>query len=141
MQRAGRAARGSGTTGLAVLLVEPSVYSTVLDEHGGNPTASQKGTKKKPANKKPGAPTAEQSKAKKKYAENRGLKRGSRDGKHDAVLVPDCPPIDHESTDEGLYSLVQAGTCRRRILSIVYGNTSDSESESFNYVAPTYEVR
>lgn len=123
VQRAGRCARAPGTVGLAVLLVEPSVYSTVLDEHGSKPVGGKKSAKSgKACSIKHKPPTSEESKAKKTYAEQRGLKRGSQGGKHDAILVQDCPPIDGEATDEGLYSLVQAGTCRRSILSIVFGN-------------------
>lgn len=35
---------------------------------------------------------------------------------HNAVLVMDSSPIDEEAADEGLMTLVQAGTCRCMIL-------------------------
>ena len=45
-------------------------------------------------------------KAKRAYAIMRGGQRGSSDRQHDSVLVVDCPVIDEEAEDEGLFSLV-----------------------------------
>ncbi|KAF8061542.1 P-loop containing nucleoside triphosphate hydrolase protein [Lyophyllum atratum] len=124
VQRAGRAARAL-EKGLAVLLAEPSVYSTVLNEHGGRSKPKPQAKRGKPTNATlvlVDKVTAEETKAKRNYAIARGVKRGGADKKHDAVLVRDCPPIDPEAEDEGLVSLVQSGTCRRAILTKVYNN-------------------
>jgi superfamily II DNA/RNA helicase len=133
IQRAGRCAHGQGRVGMAVLLAEPSAYSTVLNEHGTKPATakSAKGVKKgtKVNGKARPTPTQE-TKAKKDYAICRGGKRGSADGNHDAILVRDCTPIDEEAADEGLLSLVQAGTCRRMILAKIYNNAILSEVSS-----------
>lgn len=129
MQRAGRAARAAGRVGLAVLLVEPSVYTTILNEHGEKPkTSSENGSKNAKSAKKKQAtspiakPSSEDTKAKRNYAIARGVQRGGPDISRDVVLVRDCPAIDAESADEGLLSLVQSGTCRRDVLTDVYGN-------------------
>ncbi|KAF8808257.1 hypothetical protein BYT27DRAFT_7049518, partial [Phlegmacium glaucopus] len=56
------------------------------------------------------------------HAIARGGKRGSNDPKHDVILILDCPAIDEEADDEGLYSFVQSGTCRRMVLTQIYNN-------------------
>jgi hypothetical protein len=96
-----------------VLLAEPSAYTTMLDERGAKVVSRKKGKKnlQERAN----------SKAKKDYGVTRIL-RGLTDGQHDAILVKDCSAIDEESADEGLYTFVQSGTCRRWILTCIYRN-------------------
>ncbi|KAJ6472905.1 P-loop containing nucleoside triphosphate hydrolase protein [Mycena vitilis] len=93
VQRAGRAGRRRGSTGLAVLLVEPSAY--------GVDRRAQK---------------------QKAHAKARGVQRGSVGGKHDAIFVLDTPRLDPEAADEGLHVLVQTGTCRRGVLRMIYNN-------------------
>lgn len=133
VQRAGRAARGRDRDGLVVLLAEQSVYSTILDEHGRRPAKFkfQKG-KKSPKNK-PTAPNRQQSateatKARKVYSILRGSQRGSTDKTKDVIHSPDRAALNKEAEDEGLYTLVQAGSCRRQILTEVYKNKSSCES-------------
>ncbi|KAJ7302861.1 P-loop containing nucleoside triphosphate hydrolase protein [Mycena albidolilacea] len=107
VQRAGRAARTDGTTGLAVLLVEPSAYGVNVEEQGmtrGKDASESEAAKKKMAQKR------------KAPAQARGVNRGSVGGKHDAIFVKDTPRLDPEVADEGLHVLVQAGTCRRGVL-------------------------
>ncbi|KAF8961576.1 P-loop containing nucleoside triphosphate hydrolase protein [Flammula alnicola] len=126
VQRAGRCARASGHVGLAVLLAEQSVYGTMLNEHGNRPMKS----KFKKGDKRRGHASAgvsqtqanKDSKARKTHAIARGGKRGSNDLKDDAILIRDCPAIDEEAEDEGLYSLVQSGLCRRSVLTRIYDN-------------------
>lgn len=114
VQRAGRAARLSTRTGLAVMLVEQSVYTTMLDEKGAKPEAKTKEAKQKAK--------AGETAAKRNHGIARGSKRGGTDRQNDAIIVKDCPPIDQSSSDEGVYSLVQSGTCRRAILTEIYNN-------------------
>ena len=99
-----------------MLLAEPTAYTTMLDEHGAKVVSGRKG--------KQGRNSQEHmnTKAKKDYGVARGSLRGSAGGQHDTILLKDCPAIDQESVDEGLYTFVQSGTCRRRILSHIYQN-------------------
>ncbi|KAJ7859516.1 hypothetical protein B0H14DRAFT_3446642 [Mycena olivaceomarginata] len=122
VQRAGRAARAHGRTGIAILLVEPSAYAIDLraeveKEHGA------KGKKKEKAKEKESeAEKRKKAQERKAYAKSRGVDRGAAGGKHDAVLVADTPVLDPEASNEGLYVFVQTGTCRRAILTTIYGN-------------------
>ncbi len=51
VQQAGRAARGAGRTGLAVLLVEPSAYAVNLEELAAKSKVNEK--RKKPSARPP----------------------------------------------------------------------------------------
>ncbi|KAF9477172.1 P-loop containing nucleoside triphosphate hydrolase protein, partial [Pholiota conissans] len=116
VQRAGRAARGSGRTGLAVLLVEKSVYDADLDKSCQDD--------QKPKGKKNGLRQASSyPKAKSKdYAIKRGVLRGGSSGLSDGVAIGVDVPVDISSIDEGAHSFVQATTCRREVLTRIYGN-------------------
>lgn len=120
---------------MAVLLAEQSVYSTVLDENGHRASKPkfQKGLSKKsklPGGTGPSLEIAPDSKsmlkAKKTHAIARGGRRGSNDPTLDPIYVRDCAKIDEEAADEGLYSLVQSGICRREVLARIYGNKLSS---------------
>ncbi|THV07053.1 P-loop containing nucleoside triphosphate hydrolase protein [Dendrothele bispora CBS 962.96] len=125
VQRAGRAARGRGRTGLAVLLVEKSAYtldcehllsenSEALSKSGkkGRKTTSEKGEYRKATTKD--------------YADLHGVKRGAYGGipsGMDKNHLPEyTPSILRQAKDEGLLAFVQTGTCRRMILSLIYNN-------------------
>jgi hypothetical protein len=69
----------------------------------------------------------EDSKARKNYTIARGGQRGSNNPALDAILIRDCPAIDEEAEDEGVYSLVQSGICRRFVLMRIYGNKTPSK--------------
>jgi superfamily II DNA helicase RecQ len=118
VQRAGRAGRDPKRTGLAVLLVEKSVYEadlTRLDE-------ASSGKKKKSVRQSSTYP-----KAPKGYALRHGVQRGSFDGLSDENLLKEDVVLDLNSLDEGLYSLVQTGLCRRKVLAAIYGNDTPRE--------------
>ena len=146
VQRAGRAARARDRTGLAILLVEQASYSVDISEDVREAEAGAKGLprQRKAQNKKRGkgkAPRAAEqpktnakaeAKARKQGAEARGSKRGMRDGKNDNIFVKEQPIIDTESMDEGLYTLVQTGLCRRKVLTEIYGNKPASKFEYLN---------
>ncbi|KAJ7245186.1 P-loop containing nucleoside triphosphate hydrolase protein [Mycena haematopus] len=123
VQRAGRAARGRGRTGIAVLLVEPSAYGVDVEELISK-AAPARGKRKKEHEKGDESAAARKRKAQKQkaHAKARGVNRGSVGGKHDAIFVKDTPPLDPEATDEGLHVLLQAGTCRRNVLTKIYNN-------------------
>ena len=119
VQRAGRAGRDPKRTGLAVLLVEKSVYEanlTRLDE-------ASSGHKKKSVRQSSTYP-----KAPKGYAIQHNVQRGSFGGLSDENLWKEDVPLDAKSLDEGLYSLAQTGSCRRKVLTGIYGNDTPHES-------------
>ncbi|KAF8950950.1 hypothetical protein BDZ97DRAFT_1891098 [Flammula alnicola] len=68
------------------------------------------------SNDRKNSPMSSSRKARRNHAIARGGKRGSNDPGLDAILIRDCPAIDEEAEDEGLYSLVQSGVCRRSVL-------------------------
>jgi superfamily II DNA/RNA helicase len=122
VQRAGRAARASGRTGLAILLVEPSAYGIDLAEGVATKTSRGKGKKKTEKEKETNAEKQEKAKKKKEYAKLRGVQRGSAGGKHDTVFVVETPALDPEAQDEGLLVFVQTMNCRRAVLTEIYKN-------------------
>ena len=119
VQRAGRAARGYGRTGLAVLLAEKSTYEADLSKVNTELSGAQN-KRNRTIRGVQAAPKYE--KASKQYAIDHGVLRGGFDGEHDAVT--DCAdvPLDREAADEGLHTFVQAVTCRRQVLKKVYAN-------------------
>ncbi|KAJ7622306.1 P-loop containing nucleoside triphosphate hydrolase protein [Roridomyces roridus] len=124
VQRAGRAARTHGRTGVAILLAEPSAYAVDLTE-GATKDVAVKGKGKRHAKAKETETEAEKRKKaqdKKMYAKLRGVLRGGVDVKHDEILARDSHYLDLEAADEGLHVLIQAGTCRRAILTEIYKN-------------------
>ena len=56
------------------------------------------------------------------HANSCGAKRGARGGQHDTIFVKEQPRIQPDAPDEGLHVLVQTGTCRRLVLTEIYGN-------------------
>ncbi|KAJ6630467.1 hypothetical protein B0H10DRAFT_2208096 [Mycena sp. CBHHK59/15] len=96
------AARADSTTGLAVLLVEPSAYGVDVEEQAA--ITQGKGKRGKDA--------SESEAAKKKMAQKRKAHAQARD----------TPRLDPEVADEGLHVLVQAGTCRRGVSTQIYNN-------------------
>ncbi|TFY52110.1 hypothetical protein EVJ58_g10196 [Rhodofomes roseus] len=119
VQRAGRAARGRGRTGLAVLIVERSAYAIDLTPvPPPNATDFQSTTpgkgRRKPAVRGRKKKTSAQRKANKEYADAHGVNRGGMSCKDD---VPNGTPpcLDPEALDEGLLTFVQSTSCRRRV--------------------------
>ncbi|KAJ3479948.1 hypothetical protein NLI96_g8696 [Meripilus lineatus] len=106
IQRAGRAARGRGRTGLAILLVERSAYS--IDP---SPSESQTSSHRSAATPKTSNTPATTTTLTKRKAAKKSL------GKNIAR-----PDIDSTAEDEGLLLFVQAVTCRRKIWAEVFSN-------------------
>jgi hypothetical protein len=111
VQHAGRAARGSGRIGLAVLLVEQSVYQADLLQAylGQNEGRNAKGkTKTQGIHENPNYPKSPE----KGYAQSRGLLCGSHGGAFDGFEKATYKvPIDKNISDKGLYALVQTTIC------------------------------
>ncbi|KAJ7038353.1 P-loop containing nucleoside triphosphate hydrolase protein [Mycena alexandri] len=122
VQRAGRAARASGRTGVAILLVEPSAYGIDLAEVVAAKVQGGKGKKKGDKEKETAAEKREKAKRKKEYAKMRGVQRGAAGGRHDTIFAVETPMLDPEAQDEGLLVFVQTTKCRRAVLTEIYDN-------------------
>jgi hypothetical protein len=82
----------------------------------------------KKAKSKGAAAVKKSAKDKTAFAKARGAKRGShREGSSDAILVKAQPPLDPDAEDEGLTVLVQTGLCRRKMLTLIFGNKPAGE--------------
>ncbi|KAJ7625926.1 hypothetical protein FB45DRAFT_1005199 [Roridomyces roridus] len=136
VQRAGRAARGPGKEGLAVMIVEKSAFETGPLTAGATdvvtvaaPTEGRGGGVRARGRGRGGrGGTGRRGRGKgkgKDYAESHGLKRGWSRGADDFGLSPltdSEAEIPVDAPAEGLYALVQTTTCRRRMLARVFRN-------------------
>ena len=114
IQRAGRAARGQGRSGLAVLLVERSAYNVdLLDDNTPQPPASKSKTKKVAATDTSKPAPKRDPKQVREYALAHGLARG-RSSKMDNLPNGEQPPVNEDDPDEGLHAFVQSTVCRRK---------------------------
>jgi len=112
-----------GRSGLAVLLVEKSAYEVDLTEAQNQ--SKGKGTKKKGNVRE--AMNYPKSKDK-DYAINHGVLRGAFGGAMDKIPRRIDVPLDQDSSDEGLHSVVQTTECRRMVLTKIYRNELPSQS-------------
>lgn len=135
VQQAGRAARAPGHVGLAVLLVEKTMFhvtptapaieipmekSTYTPaQHGGQGQGRGGG--------------GERGKKGADYAVLHGQKCGMCSGAHDKVNICDEPPLLEDAPAEGLYVLVQTTICWRAVLAKVFGNELPHISVSCYY--------
>ncbi|KAJ7084890.1 P-loop containing nucleoside triphosphate hydrolase protein [Mycena belliarum] len=137
VQRAGRAARAHGSTGMAVMLVEKTAFevgaASVVEAAAGGPSrggsrGGRGGSNAGRGRGGRGRGAAAMAKRGKDYAISHGAKRGSYNGSDDAK--PDSTPEDvadipWDSPDEGLYALIQATICRRRVFRHIDGCSAD----------------
>lgn len=119
IQRAGRAARGRGRTGLAVLLVEPSAYARKATDTSRDEEPHHKGRGKTVKGKVATRKTASEKKMLKEYARSHGVKRGSCE-RLDERPSGVHPPFNPDANDEGLLRFVQATECRRTVWAEMY---------------------
>ncbi|KAJ7704750.1 P-loop containing nucleoside triphosphate hydrolase protein [Mycena metata] len=122
VQRAGRAARADGRTGLAILLVEPSAYGIDLAKGIAAKTSGGKGKKKGEKEKETNAEKREKARKKKEHAKLRGVQRGGVGGKHDTIFVVETLALDPEAQDVGLLVFLQTMKCRRTVLTEISNN-------------------
>ncbi|KAJ6470300.1 P-loop containing nucleoside triphosphate hydrolase protein [Mycena vulgaris] len=135
VQRAGRAARGKGRKGLAVMLVEKTAFETetgmggdsapVTNAASAGPRGGRGGRGSRGG--RGGRGRGRGAKQGKDYAILHGQKRGWYDGKEDVVqLAPEAqsvPEIARDAPGEGLYIYIQTtAICRRLIMSEIFGN-------------------
>lgn len=132
VQRAGRAARGAGRSGVAVLLAEPSAFSvdtSFEDGEGGPPDVPAKshagggGNGKKAAPGRRGkAAKGKKSRLPKEYGELHGRYRGERGGARDEVPQSLTNSVHIQDCTEGMHAFVQTPSCRRAIQRDVFAN-------------------
>ena len=98
------------------MLVEKSAYEADLSKLQ-QAVSEEEGKKKKKVRQSSTYP-----KASKEYVIRHGVRRGGSSGEFDGDILESNVPLDSDSADEGQYSLVQSGTCRRGILTSIYRN-------------------
>lgn len=151
IQRAGRAARARNRKGIAVLLVEKSVYGLDCERLASElQSGTKSSTRGRGKGKGKGKATENEStrttgeyekSTEKDYAESHGVKRGSCDGKSDAhPKLGWKPHIDFRAKDEGLLPFTQTGSCRRQILTQVYKNQQPSEYIGYTIYINTHQI-
>ncbi|KAI0309578.1 P-loop containing nucleoside triphosphate hydrolase protein [Amylostereum chailletii] len=155
-QRAGRAARGDGRTGLAVLLVEKSSFAVSPNPasvdttpvpnprgrrgaRGGRGGRAGWGQQGGHANR--GQARPRKSLEDKAYAIEHGQKRGDSSGKQDArPQTRLAPTLSDDSLGEGLYAYIQTTDCRRKIMRQAFGTSVCSLAESDVPSAPCCDL-
>ncbi|KAJ7654570.1 P-loop containing nucleoside triphosphate hydrolase protein [Mycena polygramma] len=121
IQRAGRAARGAGLQGMAVMLVEKSAFGVSVEVEAPAPTPVR--SRGRGRGRGVGGRDGAKNQGK-DYADRHGLRRGWYRGINDDISALDDSDADipADAPAEGLYVLVQATICRRIILSRVCKN-------------------
>ncbi|KAJ7487291.1 P-loop containing nucleoside triphosphate hydrolase protein, partial [Mycena galericulata] len=137
IQRAGRAARGHGREGLAVMLVEKTAFevNTTGSEEASDTNAGTMPTRARGTAAPRGGRGAGRGRGGrgghgrgrgrgrgKDYAILHGQKRGSFSGKADSISRQVEPEIADDSPGEGLYVYIQSTTCRRAIQAAIFRN-------------------
>ncbi|KAK7019991.1 ATP-dependent DNA helicase Q-like 3, partial [Favolaschia claudopus] len=158
VQRAGRAARGRGRTGIAVMLVERSAFEVGAEvtteetrSSGGRGRARGRGIRGRGGGRGHRGGAEKRGKA---YAVSHGVQRGFYSGTHDAKphssssTISDIP---HDALGEGLYQYIQALICRRRLLARIFKNSEPAVSSDvccdlcnpklFDHTRPSKPVR
>ncbi|KAJ6590767.1 hypothetical protein B0H10DRAFT_2332053, partial [Mycena sp. CBHHK59/15] len=160
VQRAGRAARGAGTVGMAIMLVENSTFEVSPLGAGSTdnpaPTAPARGRGRgrgRGIGGRGGQGRHGGKKQGKDYAESHDLKRGWFRGVNDTVETLDDSDVEipADGLAEGLYALIQATICRRVILSRVFKNEAPTVPKEtccdicnpklFDHVRPSKPIR
>lgn len=130
VQRSGRAARGSGRHGLAVMIVEKSAYEVSPIERISNtkvgPTLAPPITKVQTGRRH--IRKAAHSKNGPEYGVLHGSKRGQHSGKHDIIsAINEFSEVPRDAIKEGLYLYIQTTNCRRGLLATVFENVAWGE--------------
>ncbi|KAJ7486592.1 P-loop containing nucleoside triphosphate hydrolase protein [Mycena latifolia] len=132
IQRAGRAARGRGREGLAVMIVERTAFEanpTGIQETNLDPgDAPSRGRGAARGGRGRGRGRAGRGRGRggaklgKDHAVLHGQKRGSYGGKNDSVVCQPEPEITNDAPGEGLYIYIQSTTCRAAVQATIFGN-------------------
>ncbi|KAI0344969.1 P-loop containing nucleoside triphosphate hydrolase protein [Trametopsis cervina] len=140
VQRAGRAARGHGQIGLAVLLVEPTAFHIDLTTTALNLPAKQSRQQRDKRDTTAGSPpTARKTRAaaaaSKAYAIAHGLRRGGTPATNDGPPTGTQPAFDPEADDEGMLLFIQSTICRRQVWLSVFENNCEKPAARPNGVS------
>ncbi|KAF8973654.1 P-loop containing nucleoside triphosphate hydrolase protein [Flammula alnicola] len=123
VQRAGRAARGPGRQGLAVMIVEKSAFEIATSQLTAEVPSQAKG-RGRGRGKAQGRAAATKNGA--HYAVAHGQRRGMFGGAYDKVVSLDETHITLEtlqdSPGEGIYLYIQTTNCRRSLLRTIFQN-------------------
>ncbi|KAF5330105.1 hypothetical protein D9758_018274 [Tetrapyrgos nigripes] len=103
----------------------PGSVSTFVQRAGRADVAKRTKAKKEITSAKTQAAAR---KAKDQYAQSCGVLRGACGGSSDAVVERRERKLDVESENEGLYTLVQTGICRRQVLARIFDQDLDQLS-------------
>ncbi|KAJ7106023.1 P-loop containing nucleoside triphosphate hydrolase protein [Mycena crocata] len=127
VQRAGRAARGKGTRGMAIMIVEKSAFevSALPSQTADTPSSSTRGRGRgRGRGGRGGTGRRGGNKQGKAYGELHGQKRGWFRATNDKItpLENADAEIPQDAPSEGLYALIQATICRRLILMQIFRN-------------------
>lgn len=143
VQRSGRAARGFGRKGFAVMIVEKSAYevSSITTPKEGNEgrTTSSTAIPTGPRQRRTCKPAAARFGA--DYGVKHGSRRGQHSGKHDTIsAIAECMDVPHNAVKEGLYLYIQTTNCRRRLLANVFENVNWSKCSFHTEVNPITDL-
>ncbi|KAG6848038.1 hypothetical protein H0H93_003957 [Arthromyces matolae] len=125
VQRAGRAARAKGRTGLAVMLVEKSAFevNTNVDRPANEVGSGSSRGRGRGGGRGRGRGARGGGKLGSEYGVAHGQRRGTYCGDFDEISQLNEPVnIDHNSPGEGMYQYIQNTVCRRRVLTKIFGN-------------------
>lgn len=137
VQRAGRAARGDGRQGLAVMIVEKSAFEIAAfpQASAGHSTTSAtrgvgqgrgRGRGRGTASLGRGQARTTAVKQGLEYATAHGQKRGMFGGEHDTIVKLNETHIMldmlRDAKGEGIYFYIQTTNCRRLVLRMVFQN-------------------
>ncbi|KAJ7916403.1 P-loop containing nucleoside triphosphate hydrolase protein [Mycena leptocephala] len=148
VQRAGRAARGRGRKGLAVMLVEKTAFETGVDitpppaTMNTRPSGTRGRGGRGSRRGKGGRGAARGPKQGKDYATLHGQRRGWYGGKDDVIQPSESqamPDIPRDSPGEGLFIYIQTTTvCRRLIMSQIFENEKAPSTWFIIYAVPDF---
>ncbi|KAK6984117.1 hypothetical protein R3P38DRAFT_2576560 [Favolaschia claudopus] len=154
IQRAGRAARRQGMLGLAVMLAEKAAFEVNPAADAAVAASTQTSGRGRGGRGRGGRDVRGGRGGEKQgrdYAVLHGQKRGSFRGSDDAVPPRDEHVITYNMPREGIYMLIQATICRRRILSQIFNNPAHNvpaaqccdicNPKLFDQVRPSKPVR
>ncbi|KAJ6595216.1 P-loop containing nucleoside triphosphate hydrolase protein, partial [Mycena vulgaris] len=143
IQRAGRAARGRGREGLAIMLVEKTAFEANATGTAESPDGSPQtapppaaaqgrgGVRGRGRGRGRGGRGRGRGRGRgKDFAVLHGQKRGSFSGKDDKIARQPEPEIAADAPGEGIYIYIQSTTCRRAIQAAIFRNETPNVDPS-----------
>jgi hypothetical protein len=134
VQRAGRAARGYGRQGLAVMIVEKPAFEIATSPQPVATHTIPRGTRGRGRGlmlRGAAKGRAGIVKSGPEYAIAHGQRRGMFNGEHDVITKLDethiTPDVLRDAKGEGIYIYIQTTHCRRQVLQTVFQNGPSSK--------------